>query len=299
MRMAVLILAVVLCCGIFPRYAVAENAPAPVVKKKPVPDLGPINTPDLVEQAFYGDDNYQVQQAVDAAITMLMDEKSSTARDRLPIWFHILVNHRRFDEIEDIAVASINGRPYDLALVETCQIERIRGKLINKQPKEGLSLAKALYNACPMQDTSRAIDLIAECLYDMNVEGDPAGVVKKFKLQQLHGAATTRPATATDDNILDQISIDSKCYEPGLQQAELIEDSWRSLQGQGNLLLLAGRPKDAAKVFEKAYALASDKNLPAATEAVARAMRAQDSSVGRANTWILSLRPADDANAGQ
>jgi hypothetical protein len=176
MRIAVLISVIVLYGGVFPRPIAAQNAPASVAKRKPAPDLGPINTPELVEQAFNGDDNFQVQQAVDTAITLLTDDRSSAGRDRLPVWFHILVTHRRFDEIEDIAVASINARSYDLPFVETCQVARIRGKLLLKQPKEALGLAKALYDVCPMQDTSRAIDLIAECLYDMNAEGDPAGI---------------------------------------------------------------------------------------------------------------------------
>jgi hypothetical protein len=64
--------------------------------------------------------------------------------------------------------------------------------------------------------------------------------------------------------------------------------------GKGNLLLLAGKPAEAKKVFDKAYTLASDKNLAAATESVARAIRAEDSAVGRANAWILSLRPPEE-----
>jgi len=179
-------------------------------------------------------------------------------------------------------------------LILNCDEARVRAKLLAGKPQEALSLGKGLYNVCAMPDTSKAIDLISECLYDMNKDADPAGAVKKFKLQQIRGAAATQPSAA-DDNALAGIEIDPKPYKTGIEHAQTAEDGWEALMGEGNLLLLSGQPKEAAKVFDKAYSLASDKNLPAATEAVARAMRAQDGTVGRANAWILSLRPVEQA----
>jgi hypothetical protein len=59
----------------------------------------------------------------------------------------------------------------------------------------------------------------------------------------------------------------------------------------GDLLLLADRPKEARAAFEKAYTLASDKDLATASESIARCMRAEDGSIGRANAWVLSICP--------
>jgi hypothetical protein len=191
-------------------------------------------------------------------------------------------------------LAVINARPSDLRLIEACQQSRIRAKLLANKPQEALPLAKSLYNVCPMPDTSKAIDLIAECLYDIQADGDPVGAVKRFKLEQIRGAATTQPS-GKDQNTLGQVTIDPKQYEPGLKQVGLSDDGWAASMGMGNLLLLSGNARDATKVFQKAYALSSDSNLAAATEAVARAMRAEDGTVGRANAWILSLRPPDQA----
>ena len=248
-----------------------------------------------IDAALQSDDNYQVQQALENALKLLTDGKDNQkAADKIPIWLHELIGLKRFDEIEDFAVAAINERPTDLRLIEACQQSRIRAKLLAHKPREALPLAKSLYDVCGMSSTSKAIDLIAECLYDINASGDPAGAVKRFKLQQIHGAATTQPSGA-DDNTLSQIQMDPKQYAPGLQHVELVDNSWDAALGKGNLLLLAGQAKEAAKVFEKAYALASDSNLAAATEAMARAMRAEDGTVGRANAWILSLRPAEQA----
>jgi tetratricopeptide (TPR) repeat protein len=248
-----------------------------------------------IEPAIESDDSFQVQQALDNAVALFSDPKNAQhAVEKIAAWLHDLISLRRFDEAEDFAVAVINSRPADIRLIETCQQARIRAKLLANKPQEALPLAKSLYNVCFMGDTSKAIDLISECLYDINANNDPAGAVRKFKLQQIHGAATTQPSTS-DQNTLSQIKLDPKPYGPGLAHVELLDNSWEAAMGKGNLLLLAGEPTEAAKVFDKAYALASDSNLPAATEAVARAMRAEDGTVGRANAWILSLRPAEQA----
>jgi hypothetical protein len=66
--------------------------------------------------------------------------------------------------------------------------------------------------------------------------------------------------------------------------------------GWGNLLLLSDKPKEANKAFEAAYRISPEKQLAAATEALARAMRAEDGNVERANAWVLSLRPAAPSN---
>jgi hypothetical protein len=296
---------VLLFLGMFPWVACAQEASPPADKTsagKTLADNAPLpaqsaNRTDVnsIDSALQSDDNFQVQQALDSAIASLADPKNSArTAAKVPGWLHELIAEKRFDEVEDFAVAVINARPTDLRLIETCQQARIRATLLDNKPRQALPLAKGLYDVCFMADTSRAIDLIAECLYDINADGDPAGEVKKFKLEQIHGAATTQPS-GTEDNALSHIQPDPAQYAPGLAHADLVESSWDAAMGKGNLLLLAGQAKEATKVFDKAYALASDNNLAAATEAVARAMRAEDGTVGRANAWILSLRPAEQA----
>jgi predicted RNA polymerase sigma factor len=71
----------------------------------------------------------------------------------------------------------------------------------------------------------------------------------------------------------------------------MIGEDFISLTARGNLLLICGRTDEARSVFERAYALAPDAQLPAATESIARCMKAQDGSIGHANAWILSLHP--------
>jgi hypothetical protein len=274
-----------------------QAAARPAAANRPAAPAGGVRLGDLnvVDDGLKGNDNFEVQQALDNAIGFLTDGRNNQkAAERVPGWLHTLIGLGRLDEVEDLAVAVINARPTDLKLIEACQQARIRAKLLAKKPGEGLVLAKSLYNVCAMPDTSRAIDLISECLYDLSTDGDAAGDVKRFKLEQIHGAAATQPS-AGETNTLSQIQIDPKPYSVGLEHAELVDNGWDASMGRGNLLLLGGQVKEATKEFQKAYSLASDNNLAAATEAVARCMRAEDGTVGRANAWILSLRPPEQA----
>ena len=253
-----------------------------------------------IDAALRADDNFEIQQALENALALLNDGRTNQkTAERIPGWLRTLIGLNRFDEAGDFALAVINARPTDLKLIESCQQYRIRAKLLQNNPREALPLAKGLYNLCAMPNTSKAIDLISECLYDLSAgtdqaSADPAGAVKRFRLEQIRGAATTQPASA-DATTLSQIQIDPQPYASGLEHARLLDNGWDAAMATGNLLLLSGQPSKAAKAFAKAYSLASDENLAAATEAVARAMRAEDGTVGRANAWILSLRPPEQA----
>jgi hypothetical protein len=153
-----------------------------------------------IDPTLKGNDNFEVQQALNSALGFLADAKNSQrAIERLPGWLHTLMGEKRFDEIEDFTVAIINAHPTDLRLIELCQQIRIRAKLLQHKPQEALPLAKGLYDVCAMPNTSKAIQLIAECLYDISADGDPAGAVKRFKLEQIQGATIGR-ATNRDAN---------------------------------------------------------------------------------------------------
>jgi len=52
-----------------------------------------------------------------------------------------------------------------------------------------------------------------------------------------------------------------------------------------------GQPKDAQVIFERAYALAKPEDIKGASESIARCMKAEDGTVGRANAWAASIRP--------
>jgi hypothetical protein len=45
-------------------------------------------------------------------------------------------------------------------------------------------------------------------------------------------------------------------------------------------------------VFEHAYILATGADLRIATESIARCIKAEDGTIGRANAWVLPIRPS-------
>jgi len=77
--------------------------------------------------------------------------------------------------------------------------------------------------------------------------------------------------------------VDGSPYAAAIQQYTGAD--YGSLLSLGDLLLLADRAKEAQPVFERAYAVAGEKDLAAATESIARCMRAEDGAIGRANAW--------------
>jgi hypothetical protein len=174
--------------------------PVPLPANHAAPQPAAVRGADVnaIDAQFKSNDNFQVQQAQDDALDLLTDGKNNQKiAGRIPGWLHDLVAQRRLDDVEQFALAAINAHPTDLRFIEACQQSRIRAKLLGHKPKEALPLAKSLYDVCAMPDTSTAIDLISECIYDMDAAGDPAEAVKKFKLQQIRGAATTQPMPAS------------------------------------------------------------------------------------------------------
>ena len=63
-----------------------------------------------------------------------------------------------------------------------------------------------------------------------------------------------------------------------------------NLKTLGNLYLLADQPKKAEEVFRRIYEMADQGNLSGAIEGIARAYRAQDGNIARANAFIVAER---------
>jgi len=272
-----------------------ENKPKPPHKPGGNNGNKPNDAVAAITKGIKSNDNFQVQQAVEAAVKILRDEKTAkSAIDEMQGWLTALLKQKRLDEIEELSLTAICIQPASLSLIENCQKIRIRAYLVAGKPKEALALGKGLYNVCSMTGTSNAIDLISECIYEVYSEQNPGDMIKKFKTEQLEGATPPeKDAVPKKSSFLAAIELGRKTYAAAIENCDLNPDGFAGLQGKGNLLLLSDMAKEAKKAFEKAYTLAADKNLAPASEAVARAMRAEDGTVGRANSWILSLRSSD------
>jgi hypothetical protein len=148
-----------------------------------------------------------------------------------------------------------------------------------------------------MADTADAIYAIGQCLRAAH-PNDP-DVAKRFTEEQT-GGALVRGAHPTGEGkivksaTLAGIKVDAKPYEEAIANLEQSRyPSYKSHAALGNLLLLADRPAEAKTAFETAYSLAKETNLAVATENLARAMKAEDGTIGRANSWVLSIRPRE------
>jgi tetratricopeptide (TPR) repeat protein len=233
-----------------------------------------------------------------ATIRSTLESNPREAVDKLnQQWINSLQQARRFDEIEELIIAASIAVSRDTGQLEQLQRNRARSLTLANKPKEALAAAKALYNVCGMGSVPDNLDLLAQCLRSANPT-DP-GIVNRFKLQQLAGAQTDANLRAKaleplGQPILAGIQIDPKPFEKAIEERkQKAATDFNSLYSIGNLLLLSGRVKEARDAFEKAFAVAPPTELNYAAEGLAKLIKAEDGTVGRANAWALSIRPKE------
>lgn len=277
------------------------------------PDTPPAETkpvdPAVVQRELATQMGGPAAQAAEAAARAEKMFLADPARSATVLrgWLKALSDAGHHDLIEKFALNVILATPGDLPTVEACQAARVRAALGLNKPDLALSHAKGLFNVSSMTTTSASLLLLAECLNAKSPgEVEP---VKKFRIEQINGARTenltitTQPAgtgavsglpvattqSAANSPTLQGIKIDGAAYEEAFKK--LIGEDYASLTARGNLMLLADRVKDAREMFERAYGVGADTNVVAATENLARVLKAEDGTIGRANAWVISLRP--------
>jgi hypothetical protein len=207
-------------------------------------------------------------------------------------WQKPLMKLQRYDDIERLAMRGMMASLQDGAGCSALQNCRVEALLAAGKYDAALAQAKAFYNVATMAETERAIPLVAEALRQTRGAAD-ADIGRRFTQQQIAAAEAARPATqpgVASDSVLKTIHIDSQPYEANIGELRAMRPSYLNRTRLGNLLLLADRPTEARRAFEEALPLAKTEQLPAAVEGIARAIRAEDGTVARANAYILSLR---------
>ena len=206
-----------------------------------------------------------------------------------------LLAGKHYAEALDLAQFAISTLPHDARLVEAAQQMKVRALLATGKGEEALQNAKSLFNVATMAGTSESILLLAESI---NVaRPKDREIFNKFREEQIAGAATqpaTQPVSISSGKgarsaVLDSIKVDARPYEEAL--AKLTGEDYQSLMARGNLLLMADRPKDARDVFERMYSMSGASDLIDASEALARLIRAEDGTIGRANSWVGAIKP--------
>jgi tetratricopeptide (TPR) repeat protein len=207
-------------------------------------------------------------------------------------WLDDLIAAGHYEDAERLALDAIRTLPSDTRLVEALQGYRMRALLGMGKTNDALGAAKGLFNVCRLQSTANVLARVIECLKATH-PGDDA-LIDRFRAEQMAGAkaeAVGSPwsAVRSQSSVLGSIKVDGSPYEKGIEERKT--NGYWSLKGTGNLLLLADKPEQAKPFFEKAYKLAPTNVLAEATESIARCMKAEDGTVGRANAWVLSNRP--------
>ena len=206
-------------------------------------------------------------------------------------------------EAADWALQAILGGPAEAGTLEALHKSRIRALLALNRPDEALSEAKSLYNVCTMKGTGDALTLVAQCLQAVHPEDKT--IAERFKLQQVAGSTSSPQAGSTgspqagstsspqaEANMIKAIQINAEPYLEVANSRPMQNESYAFLTRRGNLLLEADRLAEAKECFEAAYLLAAEKDQAKAAESLARVMKAEDGTVGRANAYVMSLRPA-------
>jgi hypothetical protein len=205
-----------------------------------------------------------------------------------------LLAAKEFAAVDEFAISGTLAVPPDTWRIEQLQKHRIKALLAQNRPSQALSAAKSLFNVCGMGFANEAMALLRESV-KAAYPNDPVRI-NRFKMQVLASSQEMsmdrdRMMAAYGDNtVMRSIVADPDPYRDWLSRNGSIQ-GYRSLYGVGNLLLMSGRIAEARQIFRQVYLLAPPGELAYASEAIAKVLKAEDGGLGRANKFILSLRP--------
>ncbi len=253
------------------------------------------------------------KQALVAIQKMMEAEPARTVSQLRSYWMKPLLDARQFEDIIDLTTKGIFASAADAQSIEFLLASRIRAELSTGKSAQAMADAKSLYNVGTMAGMPATMLLVAECIN--TTHPDDASFVERFRAQQMAGAVfdgiivvaqgyegstpTTRraPLSATKgtDNgppVLAAVKIETRAYDEAI--AKLNAEDFQTLTAKGNLLLTADRIKEAKGVFDRAYGVVTEGYIATASESIARCIKAEDGAIGRANAWVISIRPKKD-----
>lgn len=278
-----------LCCAAVARAADQTTRPV----WSPKPGAGGFRSDattvaEILEQ-LNSSDPAQKKHAIDA-IRARMHARGLT--DLRASWLRPLANAKMHKEVAELALEGILAYAWDTRSVESVLQMRIKSLIALGQARQALAEAKSLFNVATMLGTSEAILTVAECL-NAAYPNDPA-MFNRFREEQMAGAVppSTQPgdpaAAPRKCTVLAATKVDAAVYDEALKK--LSGEDAQTLMARGNLLLMADRVAEARAIFERLYSLSSA-DITEASEALARCIKAEDGTIGRANAWVLSIRP--------
>jgi hypothetical protein len=221
-------------------------------------------------------------------------------------WAPQLLVLRQFENLELLTEIAIKARAFDISAIAAFQKTRVACLVAQKKYEAALVTSKGYYNLASLRDTGAAVDMVCEELRLARGNG-PSRLFREQQETQANAGASeqrTPRSTAPSTEISNEISVffsiggDEQTFLSSVEALRARRGSngqysCTSLMAQGNLLLLSGLPDDALTCFSAACGSAdnrSAKTMREAVEGIARAIRAQDGSIARANAFLLAAR---------
>lgn len=197
----------------------------------------------------------------------------------------LLIAANRLDLVSELRLLAIELAPYDTTTLEKLQVVFIKAQLRKGNAQEALSQARSLFNVARLESTGEVLLLVQTCLQAANPRD--VTVSTTFMREQMAGAELRKAGdTPIPSPLLQGIVVDALWYD------EVLEifpgDTDQSLLARGNLLLLANRPTEAKEVFEQLLAKATPAKKLECHKNIARAIRAIDGNIGRANGYLVA-----------
>jgi hypothetical protein len=199
-----------------------------------------------------------------------------------------LIDHGHFKEAADLATLGVLSNLNDLGSVQQLQRLRVEALVRANKPTEALGAAKALFNVCSVHDTEQMLQVLAETINAAHPT-DP-NAAQPLVVQERAGAVAKDQFTATTSSIERSLPADM-AYRPSADQRQpgsylIPSDEWGAINSQVNLLLLADEPSEAVKLLRTVRNNDHFINPRDIDEALARSIRAEDGTIGRANAFI-------------
>jgi hypothetical protein len=197
-----------------------------------------------------------------------------------------------YAEVIDLADYGIAQHPESSAEIGWLQKYKTLSLLALGRKDEGLRAARAYYNVGRYDRSTDAAQVVAGALRQAG-----GADAERLAADFLAAHARSHPVAAEDlytplpqNPALQAITLDAEAYAEQIRTMLVIDDS--GLIGRANLLLLDGRVDEAVVAFSEVYGNGDAKYVAAAAEGIARAMRATDGHLSRAEAWLATPWPA-------
>ncbi len=203
-------------------------------------------------------------------------------------WLRELMAIGRYRTTAKLARQGVLAVPGWEGVVANLLMYRVEALTALGHSHAALRNAKSLFNVCPLRTSGAALVILDQCLGV--VYWKHPGIVAEFEREQRVGSAM--PADDSEpiirSGVMASIQVNAKPYLKRL--AGIHSQSPHALLIKGNLLLLAAEPLKAIKCFRMIEDFASPgSQFLAAEENICRAIKAEDGTVGRANSHRLQF----------